>query len=823
MCLRSLAIVSIALTILPTVTLALPALHVQGSRLVDENGHAPVLRGCNLGSWLLIEPWMLALQPQPEIRDHYSFVQTLTDRFGAERADVLMDSYRSNWISDREFELLKTFGFNLVRVPFYHGLLANEAEPFKLRPDAFQWLDRAVELGEKHGVYVILDMHGAPGGQSIDMPSGRVDENRLWTDESCQKRFVWMWEQIAERYANRSAVVAYDLVNEPFGDFNSDDRPKLIELMDRVQKGIRQIDKQKLLFVPATLRGLGSYRPPAEHGWHNVGYTEHWYPGLFGTGSPGLETHLQFLNRVIPAKAEFIEAFNAPFLVGEFNVVFDTAGQPYFMRRYFDTYAQHGWLATMWALRMIQPRGGVEPNNWYLVVNAEPFQLPDLQTASYEQIEAAFAELGVMPLAVDEELRSALTSATPPDDLPLPAATRATTGRQLPDGPTSIDGWTGVDIASQPRGGQIKRPDGAYVLYGGGSDIWEKRDEFHFLQRKVEGDFCQRVWLTDFDATQPHAKAGVMARAGLSPDAAHVVAHAFCNGIINIGWRKAAGETMQERSITAGGWPVGLGIERKGGELLAHYTDPEGVWRTESLGTDVVLGDKPHVGMFVMSHDDTILASAAFHPCAADCPPPRSTSAPNLLLNGSFEEAQDADASDRAAHWNRWGHWFNRETGWTPTRDGDCLLGYHHWKIEEADSSGWYQDIAVEPPARCTFSVWASADAPAADKHGPRTIELRIEGVDGERIWQIAAQEYRMSDIATDGKWSHLHVTGTVPTRTARVLIVIDPSRQEPRDAALKFDNASLQVAADERTQTGSASPVAETPERTAVLNEPTR
>ena len=67
------------------------------------------------------------------------------------------------------------------------------------------------------------------------------------------------------------------------------------------------------------------------------------------------------------------------------------------------------------------------------------------------------------------------------------------------------------------------------------------------------------------------------------------------------------------------------------------------------------------------------------------------------MMNTSFEESDDEDhwGSDRAAAWGRWGHWINRETGWGPTHSGDCMIGYHHWRIQEKDSSGVSPSIAI--------------------------------------------------------------------------------------------------------------------------------
>ena len=55
---------------------ALPQLNVSGRDLVDESGEKITLRGCNLGNWLLIEPWMLGIRDE-KIRDQYL---TLADR-----------------------------------------------------------------------------------------------------------------------------------------------------------------------------------------------------------------------------------------------------------------------------------------------------------------------------------------------------------------------------------------------------------------------------------------------------------------------------------------------------------------------------------------------------------------------------------------------------------------------------------------------------------------------------------------------------------------------------------------------------------------------
>src|SRR3954467_4309579 len=127
----------------------LPALRADGARMVDPSGKPVILRGCNLGNWLMIEPWMLGgcieAQDQGQIND------ILRSRFGDERGYGLMELYRENYITARDFELLKSFGFNVVRVPFDYRLMQDEKAPYTMRSDAFKWLDRALELAEQAG------------------------------------------------------------------------------------------------------------------------------------------------------------------------------------------------------------------------------------------------------------------------------------------------------------------------------------------------------------------------------------------------------------------------------------------------------------------------------------------------------------------------------------------------------------------------------------------------------------------------------------------------------------------------------------------------
>src|SRR5581483_1305770 len=200
---------------------SLPTLHPDGTRMVDPSGKAVTHRGCNLGNWLMLEAWMLHW----DISDQQTLISTWTDRFGSEVTQKLMEDYRGGYITARDFRIIKSFGFNLVRVPFDSRLLMDSSG--EMKPDAFHWLDRAVELAEAAGVYVILDMHGVPGGQSTDHCTGQRNQNKLWTSEECQQQMATLWTRTAEHFKGRDTVIAYDLMNEPYGTVKDDMRPNL--------------------------------------------------------------------------------------------------------------------------------------------------------------------------------------------------------------------------------------------------------------------------------------------------------------------------------------------------------------------------------------------------------------------------------------------------------------------------------------------------------------------------------------------------------------------------------------------------------------------
>ena len=584
----------------------LPFLHARDSAIVDEKDRPVILRGCNLGNWFLLEPWMLGMSRPGDSKDQWSLEQLLAERFGAAKKNKLLETYQENWITARDFEIIKSWGFNVVRLPFSYGLLEDDIAPGKLRADAFKWLDHAVELAEQAGLYVILDMHGAPGGQSTDAPTGRAGQNKFWLPEN-RERAAFLWKRIAEHYHGKGVIAAYDLLNEPFGDFHkTPDDETLVATMSRLIDAIREVDPTHLVFCAGSLRGIAMYGPPLSRHWENVGYTEHYYPGLYGD-VPSLETHARFLSQSLRAKKELLSSWKAPFLVGEFNVVLDKAGGSAMMRRYYDTYAVNGWAATLWSYKLLKEESGAHPDPWYMVTNAPALHIPSLKTAPIEEIQNFFASFGTMELAQNEDLRTALNATKPPAlilyDYPF----------VTPPAPQDVtnENWKGEDIGGPYlAGGQHLSAD-AIEVFGSGRDIYEEQDEFHFVARSVAGDFQLAADVTPPLETNRYAKAGLMFRQSGAADAPLVMICLTPDGACTLAVRRKPGARIEEERLSARG-AVALQLSRKGNLLeVTARDDASRVMAGKSIsGADFAA--EADAGLFVCSHDALLLSKATF-------------------------------------------------------------------------------------------------------------------------------------------------------------------------------------------------------------------
>jgi aryl-phospho-beta-D-glucosidase BglC (GH1 family) len=66
-------------------------------------------------------------------------------------------------------------------------------------------------------MYLILDLHAAPGGQGNDLNIADRDSTKpsLWQSEANRTKTIELWRTLAERYKDEPNIGAYDILNEP--------------------------------------------------------------------------------------------------------------------------------------------------------------------------------------------------------------------------------------------------------------------------------------------------------------------------------------------------------------------------------------------------------------------------------------------------------------------------------------------------------------------------------------------------------------------------------------------------------------------------------
>ncbi|AKJ27336.1 RICIN domain-containing protein [Caldimonas brevitalea] len=396
----------------------LPALRQDGRFWADAQGRRVQLRGVNIGNWLQLEFWMMHFDG--DVPDQCTLENKLTARFGFEEKERLMQVFRDHWMTGRDWDLIKEHGFNVVRVPFWFNLIEDERRPYTLRPDAWKYLDRAVDEAEKRGMYTILDLHGAVGSQGWEHHSGCAGRNQYWGNAEYRNRTRWLWQQIAQRYRDRGAVAGYGLLNEPWGTTPEN----LANVVTDLYRAVREIDANHVVILPGHSAGIDAYGTPASRGMRNVAFEMHFYPGFFGWGQPTYATHNDWLFCGASGTGGVCEwdrrltALDTPFLIGEFQpwtAVGAVAGPLTGLT--YDVYNQRGWAATAWSYKTVSRSGqggdGSTGWPWGLVTNSSNGgAVPDLDidTASAAQIEALFRSFGTQPLIRNEAVKAALTS-----------------------------------------------------------------------------------------------------------------------------------------------------------------------------------------------------------------------------------------------------------------------------------------------------------------------------------------------------------------------------------------------------------------------------
>ena len=219
-------------------------LHTSGTIIVDGNNNEVHLKGVNLGNWLEPEGYMW----QTNANSPTAIYNLVVNTVGQQNGTQFWNAYRQTYITKADIDRIAAWGFNSIRLPFHYNLFTPKATPYVYIQDGFNYVDSVLSWCTADHIYLILDMHCAPGGQNQDNISDYQGYPSLWQDTSNQNRTVDLWQKLAQRYANQKWIGGYDLLNETVWDFSSNTQ-QFRDFFMKITNAIRQVDQNHIVFI----------------------------------------------------------------------------------------------------------------------------------------------------------------------------------------------------------------------------------------------------------------------------------------------------------------------------------------------------------------------------------------------------------------------------------------------------------------------------------------------------------------------------------------------------------------------------------------------
>ena len=226
-------------------------LTTSGKQILDKNGDPIILRGVGLGGWMLQEPYMMNFVGGAD--NQQQFRSKLESLIGETNTQEFYDNWLDNFVTKTDIDSIASWGFNSVRLPMHYNLFTLPIE--QEDPGQNTWLDKGFEIVDNllewckdNQLYLILDLHAAPGGQGYDQGISDYDTSKpsLWESDANKQKMVALWDKLAERYKNEEWIGGYDILNEPNWNLSGSE---IRNLYVQVTNAIRSHDTNHIIFI----------------------------------------------------------------------------------------------------------------------------------------------------------------------------------------------------------------------------------------------------------------------------------------------------------------------------------------------------------------------------------------------------------------------------------------------------------------------------------------------------------------------------------------------------------------------------------------------
>lgn len=360
-----------------------------GRSLYDAQGNALQLVGVNAGQILLQESWMSPFAIEPLKNEDGSYVKDeggniqypdfAEEDFRAGLAanpnlqgydlEELMAYYWQCFFTEEDFRIVKEeLQMNTIRLPFYYLNILNEDLSRKEEEKAFWYLDWFVEMAGKYQLYIVLDLHGAPGSQNGYEHSGASErEANLWDSPENVAATIDLWDYVSEHYTNTRPdlgkwIATYDILNEPTRRYKAETNKDCWNVMNQIYDTIRENGDDHVITMEACW-DFGDLPDPGDYGWENVQYEYHWYNWGNAVLSYEMYVAYQDMNNIG-------RDYDVPVLIGEFTCFEDKEAWDYILTEFDDRYyswtvwnyktAVTGWWTSSWGVYTSQMKAVTE-------------------------------------------------------------------------------------------------------------------------------------------------------------------------------------------------------------------------------------------------------------------------------------------------------------------------------------------------------------------------------------------------------------------------------------------------------------------------------
>jgi endoglucanase len=228
-------------------------MQTEGAQIIDPNGNPIILKGTNIGNWLVPEGYMFKME---QVNSPRKIDELLYELIGPDSLKAFWETYLDNYITQDDIKYLKRIGCNHIRLPFHYKLFTDDLYMGQ-RNAGFKYFDSIVDWCKQENLYVLFDMHCAPGGQTGDNIDDSYGYPFLFKSQSSQGLMSDIWVKIADRYKDEPIVIGYDLINEPVAHYFEDElaffNQQLFSLYQNTIKAIREIDPNHTIFLNGSI------------------------------------------------------------------------------------------------------------------------------------------------------------------------------------------------------------------------------------------------------------------------------------------------------------------------------------------------------------------------------------------------------------------------------------------------------------------------------------------------------------------------------------------------------------------------------------------